>query len=208
MRILKHQPGQDEKSGEKETVLARMCKDSEERKKEHAQHVCDVELDEKHPHTDHTAIQTNGPHQFWVCAAEGNPMMYEWDRAAISNWLTAKEVKFGGGQDKNYALERIVRHSRNKRAKEKEQEWGLQECVSPWTRLTVAADNVHLAFVSRKPGFTVDTAYLVPGSVAEDSHFETTGNIDGAVAMIDHTFKVIAHTQPHPSRVPLSSNTY
>ena len=117
MRILKRQLGQDETSGEKEPFHVRMCKDSEERKKEHAQHVCDVELDEKHPHTDHTAIQTNGPHQFWVCAAEGNPMMYEWDRAAISKWLTAKEVKFGGGQDKNYALERIVRHNRNKRAK-------------------------------------------------------------------------------------------
>ena len=41
--------------------------------------------------------------------------------------------------------------------------------MSPWTRLTVAADNMHLASVSLKPGFTVDTAYLVPGSVAEDS---------------------------------------
>ena len=108
--------------------------------------------------------------------------------------------------------------------------------MSPWTRLTVVADNMHLASVSRKPGFTVDTAYLVLGSVAEDSarsgdvpqfclmfttinfvmnlarvqqfHFETTGNIDGAVAMIDHTFKVIAHTYQHTSRVPLSSNTY
>ena len=40
-----------------------------------------------------------------------------------SPWLTAKEVKFGGGQVKNYALERIARHNRNKRAKEKEQEW-------------------------------------------------------------------------------------
>ena len=77
---------------------------------------------------------------------------------------------------------------------------------------------MHLASVSRKPGFTVDTAYLVPGSVAEDSarsvdapqlclmfttinfvmnlarvqqfHFETKGKIDGAVAIIDHTFKV------------------
>ena len=37
---------------------------------------------------------------------------------------------------------------------------------------------------------------------------ETTGNMDGAVAMIDHTFKVIAHTYQHTSRVPLSSNTY
>ena len=91
VRILKDQLGQGETSGEKEPV--RMCKTSEERKKEHAQHVCDVELDEKYPHTDHTAIQTKGPHQFWVCAAEGNPMMYEWDRAAISNWLTAKKVK-------------------------------------------------------------------------------------------------------------------
>ena len=34
-----------------------------ERKKEHALHVCDVELDEKFPHADHTEIQTNGPHQ-------------------------------------------------------------------------------------------------------------------------------------------------
>ena len=163
-------------------------------------------------------------------------MMYAWDKAAISQWLTAQKVKLGGGQDKNYALERIVRHNRIKRGKEKEQEWGLQECVSPWTRLTVAADNMHLATVSRRPGFTVDTAYLVPGSVAEDSarsadapqlclmfktinfvmnaarvqqfHFETTGNIDGAVAMIDHTFKVIVHPYPHTSRVPLSSNTY
>ena len=95
---------------------------------------------------------------------------------------------------------------------------------------------MHLASASRKPGFTVDTAYLVPGSVAEDSarsadvpqlclmftainsvmnvarvqqfHFETTGNIDGAVAMIDHTFKVIEHPHPHTSRVPLSSNPY
>ena len=70
VRILKHQLDQGEKSGEKEPV--RMCKTSEERKKEHALHVCDVELDEKFPHADHTEIQTNGPHQFWVCAAEGN----------------------------------------------------------------------------------------------------------------------------------------
>ena len=81
-----------------------MCKTSEERKKEHALHVCDVELDEKFPHADHTGIQTKGPHQFWVCAAEGNPMMYEGDKAAISAWLDAKQVKFGGGQDKIYAL--------------------------------------------------------------------------------------------------------
>ena len=32
-------------------------------------------------------------------------MMYGWDKAAISQWLEAKKVKFGGGQDKNYALE-------------------------------------------------------------------------------------------------------
>ena len=59
MRIRKNQQGQNEKSGEKESVLVRMCKTSEERKKEHALHVCDVELDEKFPHADHTGIQTN-----------------------------------------------------------------------------------------------------------------------------------------------------
>ena len=49
-------------------------------------------------------------------------MMYAWDKAAISQWLTAQKVKLGGGQDKNYALERIVRHNRIKRGKEKEQQ--------------------------------------------------------------------------------------
>ena len=124
VRIRKHQLGQNEKQGEKESVLVRMCKTSEERKREHALHVCDVELDEKFPHADHTEIQTNGPHQFWVCAAEGNPMMYGWDKAAISQWLEAKKVKFGSGQDKHCALERIVRHNRIKRGKQKEREWG------------------------------------------------------------------------------------
>ena len=218
VRIRKNQQGQQEKSAGEEWFPVRMCKTSDERKQEHALHVCDVELDEKFPHADHTGIQSKGPHQFWVCAAEGNPMMYEWEKPAISAWLDAKNVKFGGGHEKNYALERISRHNRIKRAKEKESEWGLQECVSPWTKLTVAADNMHLASVSRKPGFTVDTAYLVPGSVAEDGarsvdapqlclmfttinfvmnlarvqqfHFETKGKIDGAVAIIDHTFKV------------------
>ena len=115
VRIRKNQQGQNEKSGKKESVLVRMCKTSDERKKEHALHVCDVELDEKFPHADHTGIQTKGPHQFWVCAAEGNPMMYDWDKAAISAWLDAKKVKFGGRQDKLYALQRIARHNTIKR---------------------------------------------------------------------------------------------
>ena len=132
VRIRKNEQGQNEKSGEKKSVLVRMCRTSDERKKEHALHVCDVELDEKFPHADHTGIQTKGPHQFWVCAAEGNPMMYEWDKAAISAWLDAKQVKFGGGQDKIYALQRIARHNRIKRGNEKEKEWGMEDCVSSW----------------------------------------------------------------------------
>ena len=235
VRIRKNQQGQQEKSGEEESVPVRMCKTSKDREQEHALHVCDVELDEKFPHADHTGIQTTGPHQLWVCAAEGNPMMYEWDKTAISAWLTTKNVKFGGGQDKNYALQRIARHNTIKRGKETEKAWGMEDCVSPWAKLTVAADNMHLACVSRKPGFTVDTAYLVPGSIAEDCapsaetprlclmfttinfvmnlarvqqfHFETTGKIDGAVAIVDHTFKVNGHTPIHTRCMSLSPQT-
>ena len=127
VRILKTQPT----SGAGGTIRVRMCKDSEDRKKEHAQHVCDVELDEKYPHTDHTAFQKSGPHQFWVCAAEGNPMMYEWDSNTIRQWLTTKNVKFGGGNDKNNALKRILRHNRTKRAKEKEEAQGAAGSAPP-----------------------------------------------------------------------------
>ena len=115
VRIRKSQQGQQEKSAGEEWFPVRMCKTSDERKQEHALHVCDVELDEKFPHADHTGIQSKGPHQFWVCAAEGNPMMYDWDKAAISAWLDAKKVKFGGRQDKLYALQRIARHNTIKR---------------------------------------------------------------------------------------------
>ena len=104
VRIRKNQQGQQEKSAGEEWVPVRMCKTSDERKQEHALHVCDVELDEKFPHADHTGIQSKGPHQFWVCAAEGNPMMYEWEKPAISAWLDAKKVKFGGGHEKNSPL--------------------------------------------------------------------------------------------------------
>ena len=187
---------------------------------EHALHVCDVELDETFPHADHTGIQTNGPHQFWVCAAEGNPMMYGWDKAAISQWLEAKKVKFGSGQDKRYALERIVRHNRIKRGKEKEQEWSLQECA-------VAADKVINALGICESQARIYGRYRLPGAgkrrrrqctvwrctpivpdvhnhqlchecgaCVQQFHYETTGNMDGAVAMIDHTFKVIVHTRP------------
>ena len=61
-----------------------------------------------------------------------------------------KKVKFGGGQDKNYALQLIARHNTIKRGKEKEKAWGMEDCVSPWAKLTVAADNMHLASVSSK----------------------------------------------------------
>ena len=43
------------------------------------------------------------------------------------------------------ALQRIARHNTIKRGKEKEKAWGMQHCVSPWAKLTVAADNMHLA---------------------------------------------------------------
>ena len=153
VRIRKNQQGQNEKSGEKESVLVRMCKTSDERKKEHALHVCDVELDEKFPHADHTGIQTKGPHQFWVCAAEGNPMMYDWDKAAISAWLDAKksQVWRQTRQTLRPSAHRSSQHDQARQlGKEKEKEWGMEDCVSPWAKFTVAADNMHLASVSSK----------------------------------------------------------
>jgi len=98
------------------------------------------------------------------CAAEYNPKMYSWSRKQVRLWLEEEGIDCGQGNQKNQMHERITQHCNHKRKAIINSTVGMQGRSTAWGVLTLFVSKMSLAQRQKEPGFTVDTAYLVPGS--------------------------------------------
>ena len=129
----------------------------------HAHHVIYIETS-GHQHSNHKAFQAKGAHMTFQCAAEYNPKMYSWSRKEVRLWLEEEGIDCGQGGQKNQMHERITQHCNHKRKVMMNSTVGMQGRSTAWGVLTLFVSQMSLAQRQKEPGFTVDTAYLVPGS--------------------------------------------
>ena len=146
----------------------------------HANHPCAVEVDSNFQHVGHA-----GPHSL------------------------------APGDDVKKFLTRLRRHSQRAREAKDKKLLGLGNCIAnPVTKLKFATENLTFDAATKDPNFNVHTIYLVPGSLMQESDngldqpklclmftsFNLILNVaravhwyrnkGGAIAGIDHTFKV------------------
>jgi hypothetical protein len=173
----------------------------------HARHRIILEYDDAQ-HSTHVGIQlTSGAHQMWKCAAFADNSMYCWSRLQIKEFITRRKMQFDHPLEQ--ALIQIQKHNTVKRKRVAAANHGVHDHVTAWARLQIVAAGLELSAVADKPGFTVHTPYLVPGSHAdlrEDRgcclllttvnnmlNFARMNQLNptvGASAGIDHTCKV------------------
>lgn len=192
-----------------------------DREKQHANHIIYIEVS-GHAHTDHTSYQNKGAHMAFCCAAHHDNAMYNWGRKQIREWLEASRIECGQGELVNQTVFRIVQHCIHKRRTMLHDSMGVHAPTSAWAALTVFVSNMTLSVRQKQPDFTVDTAYLVPGSHLQHDEqrgccllLTTVNNILNLARMchwyspalptagVDHTHKVTSPPCPSlPTSIP------
>ena len=183
----------------------------------HAGHRIILEYDDAQ-HSTHVGVQkTKGAHQMWKCAAFADNSMYSWNRMQIKEFIARRKMLFD--HPFKEALLRIQKHNGVCRKRVAAANHGVDGNVTAWAKLQLVAAGLQLSAVAEKPGFTVHTPYLVPGSHADARddrgcclllttvnnmlNFARMNQLNptvGASAGIDHTFKV---GPPHCIALPV-----
>ena len=181
----------------------------------HANHACAVEVDTNFQHVDHAGPHSKGPHMLFVLEAQTTNEMWSWTSSQIQQWMKDKRIELSPGDDVKKFLTRLRRHSQRAREAKDKKLLGLGNCIAnPVTKLKFATENLTFDAATKDPNFNVHTIYLVPGSLMQESDngldqpklclmftsFNLILNIaralhwfrnkGGAIAGIDHTFKV------------------
>ena len=186
-----------------------------EQRQHHGNHRCVVEVDSNFQHVDHAGPQSKGPHMLFVLEAQTTNEMWSWSSRRTQQWMHDRKIELAPSDDVKMFLNRLRRHSQRAREAKDKELLGLGNCIAnPVTKLKVATENLTFDAATKDPNFNVHTIYLVPGSLTQDSDngqdqpklclmftsFNLILNVaravywyrdsGGAIAGIDHTFKV------------------